>query len=90
MIQTQGKRAAAAVLDDAELVRRVLARDADAFRTIMQRHNRRLYRIARSVLRNNAEAEDVVQEAYVSDLHTSFKLSGRVEPRRLALPHHHE
>jgi RNA polymerase sigma-70 factor (ECF subfamily) len=53
-------------LDDAELVRRVLARDADAFRTIMQRHNRRLYRIARSVLRNNAEAEDVVQEAYVS------------------------
>ena len=66
MIQTQGKRAAAAVLDDAELVRRVLARDADAFRTIMQRHNRRLYRIARSVLRNNAEAEDVVQEAYVS------------------------
>ena len=66
MIQTQAKRAAAAVLDDAELVRRVLARDADAFRTIMQRHNRRLYRIARSVLRNNAEAEDVVQEAYVS------------------------
>ena len=66
MIQTQAKRAAAAVLDDAELVRRVLARDADAFRTIMQRHNRRLYRIARSVLRNSAEAEDAVQEAYVS------------------------
>ena len=66
MIQTQAKRAAAAVLDDAELVRRVLARDADAFRTIMQRHNRRLYRIARSVLRNNSEAEDAVQEAYVS------------------------
>ena len=42
------------------------ARDADAFRTIMQRHNRRLYRIARSILRNNTEAEDAVQEAYVS------------------------
>jgi len=66
MTQPQARRAAAAVLDDVELVRRVLARDADAFRTIMQRHNRRLYRIARSVLRNNAEAEDVVQEAYVS------------------------
>jgi RNA polymerase sigma-70 factor (ECF subfamily) len=32
----------------------------------MQRHNRRLYRIARSILRNNTEAEDAVQDAYVS------------------------
>jgi RNA polymerase sigma-70 factor (ECF subfamily) len=32
---------------------------------VMQAHNRRLYRIARSILRNDAEAEDVVQEAYV-------------------------
>lgn len=55
-----------AVPDDTELVGRALARDADAFRTIMQRHNRRLYRIARSVLRNSADAEDAVQEAYVS------------------------
>jgi RNA polymerase sigma-70 factor (ECF subfamily) len=53
-------------LDDAELAQRALARDPDAFRTIMQRHNRRLYRIARSVLRNSTEAEDAVQEAYVS------------------------
>jgi len=66
MTRQQARRAAPAVVDDAELVRRVLARDADAFRTIMQRHNRRLYRIARGVLRNNAEAEDAVQEAYVS------------------------
>ena len=43
-----------------------LARDAGAFRAIMQTHNRRLYRIARSILRNNADAEDAVQEAYVS------------------------
>jgi RNA polymerase sigma-70 factor (ECF subfamily) len=48
------------------LVRRALARDAQAFRMIMQRHNRRLYRIARSVLRNSTDAEDAVQEAYVS------------------------
>src|SRR6188472_476312 len=66
MTRPQAKRAAPAVLDDAELVGRALARDADAFRTIMQRHNRRLYRIARSVLRNSADAEDAVQEAYVS------------------------
>ena len=66
MIQPRAKRASLAVLDDAELARRALARDPDAFRTIMQRHNRRLYRIARSVLRNSTEAEDAVQEAYVS------------------------
>ena len=51
--------------NDAELVRRVLARDDIAFRTIMERYNRRLYRIARSIVRNDSEAEDVVQEAYV-------------------------
>jgi len=51
--------------DDAELVRRALARDGLAFRTIMERHNRRLYRIARGILRNDSEAEDAVQEAYV-------------------------
>ena len=52
--------------DDVELVRRALARDDTAFRIIMERHNRRLYRIARGILRNDTEAEDVVQEAYVS------------------------
>ena len=51
--------------DEAELVRRARARDDTAFRTIMERHNRRLYRIARGILRNDSEAEDVVQEAYV-------------------------
>jgi RNA polymerase sigma-70 factor (ECF subfamily) len=48
------------------LVQLALARDGEAFRAIMRRHNQRLYRIARSVLRNNADAEDAVQEAYVS------------------------
>src|ERR1700726_4517763 len=41
-----------------------LTRDDTAFRTIMERYNRRLYRIARGILRNDSEAEDVVQEAY--------------------------
>ncbi|WP_288194564.1 RNA polymerase sigma factor [uncultured Phyllobacterium sp.] len=52
--------------DDVELVRRALIRDADAFRTIMRTHNRRLYRIARGVIRDDSEAEDIVQEAYCS------------------------
>lgn len=50
---------------DAELVRRALARDEAAVRTIMQANNRRLFRLARGILRNDSEAEDVVQDAYV-------------------------
>ena len=41
------------------------AADIESFRAIMQAHNRKLYRIARSILRNNSDAEDVLQEAYV-------------------------
>lgn len=40
--------------------------DAGAFRAIMKRHNQRLYRMARSILRNDAEAEDALQSAYLS------------------------
>ena len=50
---------------EAELVRRARARDEAAIRSIMQANNRRLYRIARGILRNDSEAEDVVQETYV-------------------------
>jgi RNA polymerase sigma-70 factor, ECF subfamily len=52
-------------LDDSALVERARNRDGAAVRLIMQRHNRRLYRVARSVLNDEAEAEDVVQETYV-------------------------
>jgi RNA polymerase sigma-70 factor, ECF subfamily len=50
---------------DVELVRRACARDETAVRIIMQSNNRRLYRLARGILRNDGEAEDVVQETYV-------------------------
>jgi RNA polymerase sigma-70 factor (ECF subfamily) len=65
MEKVQQRAAVAEGLDEMELVRRMLARDGDAFRAVMQAYNRRLYRIARSILRNDADAEDVVQEAYV-------------------------
>src|SRR5258706_1254308 len=52
-------------LDDVELVQLARRNDGNAFRTIMQRNNRRLYRVARSIVRDDSEAEDVVQEAYV-------------------------
>jgi RNA polymerase sigma-70 factor, ECF subfamily len=55
-------------LGDAELVQLARQRDAGAFRAIMRRYNRRLYRVARSVTRDDSEAEDVVQEAYLRAL----------------------
>ena len=58
------KRAVASDFDEADLLARLRARDAAAFRTVMQKYNQRLYRVARSILRNG-EAEDAVQEAYV-------------------------
>src|SRR6195952_1602014 len=65
MRQAHTPQIAPAGSTDAELVRRALARDEAAVRAIMQANNRRLYRLARGVLRNDGEAEDVVQETYV-------------------------
>jgi RNA polymerase sigma-70 factor (ECF subfamily) len=50
---------------DMDIIQRVLAGDTASFELIMRRYNRRLYRIARTVLRNEADAEDVVQDAYI-------------------------
>lgn len=52
--------------DDAAWLARLQAGDAAAFEGLMRRYNRRLYRVARSMLRDDAEAEDAVQEAYLS------------------------
>jgi RNA polymerase sigma-70 factor (ECF subfamily) len=60
-IVPQAKLAAA----DLQLVRRALGRDETAVRAIIKANNRRLYRLARGILRNDNEAEDVVQETYV-------------------------
>jgi RNA polymerase sigma-70 factor (ECF subfamily) len=67
MEQSQSRRAVAipAGLDDAELVRLAVAGEGGAFRAIMQKYNQRLYRVARSILRNDSEAEDAVQEGYL-------------------------
>src|SRR3954453_1987726 len=65
MRQAHTPQIAPAGTSDAELVRRALARDEAAVRAIMQSNNRRLYRLARGILRNDGEAEDVGQETYV-------------------------
>jgi RNA polymerase sigma-70 factor, ECF subfamily len=51
-------------LPEPELVSFARAGDRQAFRAIMTRCNQRLFRIARAVVRDEAEAEDVLQEAY--------------------------
>ena len=61
-----------AAMDDAALATAVQRGDREAFRHIMRRCNQRLFRIARGVVNDDAEAEDVVQEAYA---HAYEKLS---------------
>jgi RNA polymerase sigma-70 factor, ECF subfamily len=61
-------RTASASLDDAELVPRITQGDQAAFEVLMRRHNGRLFRVARAILRDDAEAEDAVQEAYLDAL----------------------
>jgi RNA polymerase sigma-70 factor, ECF subfamily len=58
-------KAAPAAAADIELVRRALSHDDAAVRAIIKANNRRLYRLARGILRHDNEAEDVVQETYV-------------------------
>ena len=50
---------------DRSLVERAAAGDARAFEQIMRQHNRTLFRTARAILRDDAEAEDALQEAYL-------------------------
>lgn len=51
--------------DDTGLVRRILAGDNMAFGLLMRRFNARLYRLARAIVGDDAEAEDALQEAYL-------------------------
>ena len=61
MVQPQGS----SPLDDGELVRRIAARDHKAFEALMRRYNGRLFRVARAILKDDAEAEDALQDAYL-------------------------
>lgn len=52
-------------LPDIEIARRIASGDEDALHFLMRRFNQTLYRVARSILRDDAEAEDSVQESYL-------------------------
>ncbi len=61
---------------DSELVERIRDGDIDTFELIMRRHNQRLYRLARSFLRDDDEAMDVVQDSYVKAFYQLHQFKG--------------
>jgi len=66
-------------LSDEEVVRRVLAGETALFEIIMRRYNQRLYRMARAILRDDGEAEDVMQDAYVRAYEHLSQFAGRAQ-----------
>ena len=75
----QGATAQAAELTDGEVVARVLAGETELFEIVMRRYNQRLYRAARAILRDDAEAEDVMQDAYVRAFQHLNQFAGRAK-----------
>jgi RNA polymerase sigma-70 factor (ECF subfamily) len=57
--------ASASVARDTDLAARIAARDHAAFETLMRRNNARLFRVARAIVRDDAEAEDALQDGYL-------------------------
>jgi RNA polymerase sigma-70 factor (ECF subfamily) len=68
MITSDGRRLAGGLeaLSDEEVVRRVGGGETALFEILMRRYNQRLFRVARAIVRDDAEAEDVLQQAYVN------------------------
>lgn len=61
-----GSSAPGSRLSDEELVRRIREGETALFEVLMRRYNQRLFRVARAILRDETEAEDVMQQAYVN------------------------
>ena len=62
---------------DEEVIDRVKAGETALYEIVMRRYNQRLYRIARAILRDDAEAEDVTQDAYVRAFQHLDQFAGR-------------
>ena len=68
-----------ASISDEEVVTRVLGGETALFEIIMRRYNQRLYRLVRAILRDDAEAEDVIQDAYVRAYEHLRQFAGRAQ-----------
>jgi RNA polymerase sigma-70 factor (ECF subfamily) len=53
-------------LTDEDLIARILAGEPDLFEVVIRRHNQQLYRAARAITRDEAEVEDILQQAYLN------------------------
>src|SRR5512146_3150650 len=73
------ERARAEGWADEEIVRRILQGDVVLFELLMRRHNQRIYRAIRSILRDDSESEDVMQEAYVRAFEHLAQFEGRAQ-----------
>jgi len=62
---------------DEQVVERILAGDAALYEIILRRYNQRLYRVARAIVRDDNEAEDVMQDAYVRAYENLHQFEGR-------------
>ena len=72
---------------DEELVGLARQGGENAVRALIKRNNQRLFRVARAVVRNDGEAEDIVQETYVRAFTKSGVISRRFPVHDLAYPH---
>src|SRR3954451_14908546 len=64
---------------DEEVIRRVLSGETALYEIIMRRYNQRLYRAARAILRDDTEAEDVLQDTYVRAYQHLDQFAGRAK-----------
>src|SRR5690348_5597367 len=64
---------------DEHVVERVLSGEIALYELLMRRHNLRLYRVARAILRDDSEAEDVMQDAYVRAYQNLASFEGRAK-----------
>ena len=79
MVSTAEAATSQEPLSDEEVVVRVLAGETGMFEVVMRRHNQRLYSVARAILRNDGEAEDVMQDAYVRAYEHLNQFAGRAK-----------
>lgn len=63
-------------IPDTEIIAQIRKGDTEAFETIMRRYNQHLYRIARSILRDEHEAMDVIQETYIKAYYQLHQFKG--------------
>jgi RNA polymerase sigma-70 factor (ECF subfamily) len=66
-------------LSDEEIVERVRAGDTALYEVLMRRYNQRLFRIARAILREDDEAEDVTQDTYVRAYAALHQFAGKAQ-----------